>query len=184
MGWRKGVGQARPQANGVIGRQREAASCRSAPLRSATVATCRGWSWVPLAARRASLRVRHLSRHAAARRDRSHLFDVGNVLRNRCWRNHVLLAKRRFHASAIEMTFRAIALNTPRCAGEPGAGVLLQGLVDREREIAVGGGRDKSRHVVVHWIDDTAARPTSRRLSPSAMTKVAGPLDKSNRVTI
>jgi autotransporter passenger strand-loop-strand repeat protein len=43
---------------------------------------------------------------------------------------------------------------------------LLQSVLDRESEIAVGAGRDRSRRVVVHCVDDSAACPTSRRLSP------------------
>jgi hypothetical protein len=61
-----------------------------------------------------------------------------------------------------------VALNAARGAGEACAGVALDGLLDGESEIAVGAGRDLSRHVVGHCVYDNAARPTSRRLSTMA----------------
>lgn len=42
------------------------------------------------------------------------------------------------------MSFGAVTLNAARGAGEASSGVKRQGLVDREREIAVGAGRDGS----------------------------------------
>jgi hypothetical protein len=64
------------------------------------------------------------------------------------------------------MSIVAIALNGAWGAGETCPGVALDSVVDGEREIAVGGGRDRSRQVVGHAVDDNAARPTARRLSP------------------
>src|SRR5438105_1315661 len=64
------------------------------------------------------------------------------------------------------MALGAITLHATRCAGEAGAGITLERLLDRQDEIAVGAGRDKSQRVVGHHPDDNAARPTARRLSP------------------
>ena len=48
------------------------------------------------------------------------------------------------------MALGAVALNAARRAGEAGARIALQGLVDREGEVAVEGCRDRSRQVVGH----------------------------------
>jgi hypothetical protein len=93
---------------------------------------------------------RDRSRQVAACRDRSHLLDIGDVLIDRCRRDQIFLAERGFDAAAVQVAFGAIALHAAGCAGETGAGVTLKRLVDREREIAVGACRDKSRQVVGH----------------------------------
>ena len=55
------------------------------------------------------------------------------------------------------MTFSAVALNAARRSGETGAGVAFDRFLDGKSEVAVGGCRDWSRHVV---FDDSTVRPT------------------------
>ena len=55
------------------------------------------------------------------------------------------------------MTLGAIPLNTAGRAGKSCASIALDGLLDGESEFAVGGGRDRSRQVVGHVVDDNAA---------------------------
>ena len=95
---------------------------------------------------------RGMSRLVATSRDRSHLIDVGDVFCDRSRRDHVFFAEGRFHASAVEVSFGTISLNAARRAGKTGTGVLLQSLVNRESEIAVGARRDLSRLVVGHGL--------------------------------
>jgi len=97
-------------------------------------------------------------------RDRSHLLNVRDVLLDRRGRDQIFLNERGFDAATLQMTFGAIALNAARRAGKASAGAALDSLLDGESEIAVGACRDRSRHVVGHCIDDTAGRPTARRL--------------------
>jgi hypothetical protein len=111
---------------------------------------------------------RGMPRLVATSRDRSHLLDIGNVLVHRRGRDQIFFAECGLDAAALKMTFGAIALNAAGRAGKAGAGIALDGLLDGESEVAVGACRDWSRRVVGHYVYDTAARPTSRRLSPAA----------------
>jgi hypothetical protein len=81
--------------------------------------------------------------------------------------NKILLAERSFDEPAFEVPVGAVPLNGAGRAGKAGACVTLDSLFNGKRELAVGGGHDRSRQVVGHVVDDTAARPTSRRLSPA-----------------
>lgn len=83
-------------------------------------------------------------------RDRSHLFYVGNVLGNRGRGDQILFTELRFDAPAVEMVFGAIALNASRRSGVAGMIIALGRFVDGESVFAVGGRRDKSRHVFRH----------------------------------
>ena len=131
---------------------------------SRLVGSCRRLgAWLLVALLRCDI-CRVLSRHAATGRDLSHLLDVRDVLVQGGGGDQVFFTEWCLDPATIEVALRAVALNAARGAGEPGAGVALDGLFDGEGEIAVGGGRDVSRQVVGHCIDDTAARPTSRRL--------------------
>jgi hypothetical protein len=111
---------------------------------------------------------RGMPRLVATSRDRSHLLDVGNVLVHRRGRDEIFFAECGLDAAALKMAFGAIALNAAGRTGEASASIALDGLLDGESEIAVRARRDRSRHVVGHYVYDNAARPTSRRLSPVA----------------
>jgi hypothetical protein len=65
-------------------------------------------------------------------------------------------------AAAIEVALGAVSLNAP--SGAEMAGVLgaQRSLIECEGKFAVGTGRRLAQRVVVHWINDTAARRTSR----------------------
>ena len=130
------------------------------------VATGRCLSPHPVAARFYFSRRDRLSRQVGACRGLSDLFNVRDVLVHRCRRDKVFFAELGLDEAALEVAFGAIALNTARSAGETSASVALQGLVDRQGEIAVVGCRDKSRLVVGHRGMITAIVPRLRRLSP------------------
>lgn len=93
---------------------------------------------------------RDRSRLVGACRCLSDLLDVGDVLVNRCRRDEILLAELGLNQPALEVSIGAIALDATGRPGETGARVALQGLVDRQGEIAVVGCRDRSRQVVGH----------------------------------
>ena len=103
-------------------------------------------------------------------RDRSHLFDIGDVLGNRGRRDQILFTELRFDAPTVEVTFGAVALNASRRPGMAGVVIALGRFVDSEGIFAVGGRRDRSRqvvrHVVRHVVDDTPTEHTASRLSP------------------
>ena len=61
----------------------------------------------------------------AARRERSHLFDVRDVLRDRGFGDQILLSELRFDPATTEMTFGAISLNASGCSRM--AGVFVPG---------------------------------------------------------
>ena len=93
---------------------------------------------------------RGVSRQVGACRCLSHLLDIGDVLVHRRWRYEVLFAELGLDEAALQMAFGTVALDAAGRAGEPGTGVPLQGLVNRQGEIAVVGCRDRSRQVVGH----------------------------------
>jgi len=75
-------------------------------------------------------------------RDWSYFFDVGDVLVDRQRIDQIFLSEASIDEPAFEMSLCAIALDAARGAGETGIEVSLQGLLDRESEIAVGACRD------------------------------------------
>ena len=93
---------------------------------------------------------RGMSRHVGTCRDRSHLFNVGDVLIYRRRRYEIFFTEARFDAAAVEVTLGAVSLNAAGRARETGTRIALQCLVDGQRKIAVGAGRDLSRQVVGH----------------------------------
>lgn len=93
---------------------------------------------------------RDRSRRVGTGRDRSHLFNVGNVLGNRGRGDQILFTELRFDAPAVEMVFGAIALNASRRSGVAGMIIALGRFVDGEGVFAVGGRRDRSRQVFRH----------------------------------
>src|SRR3954447_13232139 len=107
-------------------------------------------------------------RFVAAGQGLSRLFDVGDVLRNRCGRDQILLAVGDFNAPAIEMAIAAIALNSARRARQAGAFIERDSILDREG-IVVGACRGRPRLVVPTHSVPLALR-TARRLSPSWST--------------
>src|SRR5665647_732024 len=73
---------------------------------SRRVGTCRSvLSWLFVALFGCDI-CRDRSRHVASSRGRSDLFDVGDVLRDGCWRDERLFTERRLDAPAIKMSFR------------------------------------------------------------------------------
>ena len=94
---------------------------------SRLVATGRALSVLPVAPQNVFLDVgcRDLSRHVATGRDRSHLFDVRDVLRDRGFGDQILLSELRFDPATTEMTFGAISLNASGCSRM--AGVFVPG---------------------------------------------------------
>src|SRR5439155_12570154 len=101
-------------------------------------AVCRGWSR-PASGCRGSSGARiscgkvasDRSRQVAAGRGWSYLFDIGDMLHDRCRRDQVLLAVSRLDAMAVEMAFGAIALDGTDRAGKPAALVERGGILDR-----------------------------------------------------
>lgn len=114
------------------------------------------------------------SRQVAPSREGSHLFDIGNVLFHRRRRDEIFLAERRFHTAAIEMAFRAIALDRAMCARVAGAGVALRYLLDGKGIFAVGTGRGLARQVGLHMIIVTTSNanqlcyPQGQLFNPNA----------------
>ena len=95
-------------------------------------------------------RCRDRSRHVGTGRDRSHLFDIGDVLGNRGRGDQILFAELGFDAPAVEVSFGAIALDASGSSGVAGMIVALGRFVDRKGIFAVGGRRDRSRQVFRH----------------------------------
>ena len=95
----------------------------------------------------------------------SHLFNVSDVLGDRRRRDHIFFAEGCLDHSTVEMSLRAIALDSAGRAGKSGAGIALDGLFDRQDEIVVGAGRDRSRRVV-HVLNDSVWNAGRGRLSP------------------
>jgi len=113
---------------------------------------------------------RYRSRHVGTCRDRSHLFNIGDVLVYGFRRNEIFFAEGGFDQPAFEVALGAISLDAARRAGKPGARVAFQGLVDSNGEFAVGTCRDRSRLVVGHAVNNNPARSTPRRLSTDIPT--------------
>ena len=92
-------------------------------------------------------------RQVASCRDRTHLLDVGDMLSDRGRRDEIFFAELRFDTAAVEMASGAVALNAARRTGMSGVLVPLKRLFDCEGIFAVGGGRDRSRQVDLHYIN-------------------------------
>jgi hypothetical protein len=90
------------------------------------------------------------------------------VLRNGCGGNDVFDAELCFPAAAIEIAFGAIPLNRTDGPGVASVIVALGRFVHGEGILAVVGGRDWSRLVVGHSLDDNLLVPTSRRVIPTS----------------
>lgn len=91
---------------------------------------------------------RDRSCHVATSRDR--FLDVGNVLGDRFRGDQPFFSDTGINKAALEMAFGTIALDASRSAGKAGLSVQLEGFVDGEGEITVGGRRDLSRLVGGH----------------------------------
>jgi hypothetical protein len=95
----------------------------------------------------------------------SHLFNVRDVLVDGGGRDEIFFSERRLDPAAIEMAFSAISLDGARRAGKAGAGVSLQGFLNRERETGVGRVATGRRS----WNHDNQLVPQPRQLSPARL---------------
>jgi hypothetical protein len=154
---------------------------------------CRRWSQLVDACRCSRSRAfvvilrgdicRGMPRHVVIGRDKSHLIDVGDMPIDRGRRDQKLVAERRLNAVAIEIAFRAIALDAARCARHAGFFIESECIFNGEGIIAVAGCRGLprqvdacrcfvSRLVGVHSFYDTAPKLGDLRLSPETTAKI------------